>query len=125
MTLSSLKIHLALVLLLAASQAGAATTTPAAEIAAAEQAVAGAERAQPRGEAGATLVRARSQLESSRALLAKRKQRDAMLQAQSAAATADLARSQAQRDAARAEVESKSARNADLRRRLLVNGRNG
>ena len=125
MTLSSLKIHLALALLLAASQAGAVTTTPAAEIAAAEQAVAGAERAQPRGEAGATLARARTQLESSRALLAKRKQRDAMLQAQSAAATADLARSPAQRDAARAEVESKSARNADLRRRLLVNGRNG
>jgi len=58
-------------------------------------------------------------------MLAKRKQRDAIWQAQLATATADLARSQAQRDAARAEVESKSARNADLRRRLLVNRGNG
>ena len=107
-----------MVLLLAAPQAGAVAATPAAEIAAAE-------RAQPRGEAGATLSRARAQLDASRALLAKRKQRDATLQAQSAAATADLARSQARRDGARADVESKSARNADLRRRLLVNGRNG
>jgi len=124
MTLSSLKIHLAL-LLLAGAHAGAATTTPAAEIAAAEQAVAAAQRAQPRGDAGATLALARAQLDTSRALLAKRKQRDATLQAQSAAATADLARSQARQDAARAEVESKAARNADLRRRLLVNGSNG
>ena len=125
MTLSSLKIHLALVLSLVAAQAGAAATEPAGAIAAAEQAVAAAQRAQPRGDAGATLARAVTQLDAARALLAKRKARDALPLAQSAAATADLARSQARLDAARAEVESKAARNADLRRRLLVNGRNG
>ncbi|PZO08385.1 MAG: hypothetical protein DCF27_08885 [Lysobacteraceae bacterium] len=125
MTFSSLKIHLALVLALAGAPAGAATTTPAAGISAAQQAIAAAERAQPRGDAGATLAQAKTQLEASRAMLAKRKQRDAIWQAELAAATADLARSQAQRDTARAEVESKSARNADLRRRLLVNRGNG
>ena len=124
MTFSSVKIHLALLLLLACAQAGAAVE-PAAELAAAEQALAAAERVQPRGEAGATLARARTHLDAARALMAKRKSRDAAPLARIAAATADLARSQARLDAARAEVESKAARNADLRRRLLVNGRNG
>lgn len=124
MTLSSLKIHLALVISLAAAQVWAATT-PAAEIAAAEQAVAAAQRAQPRGDAAGLLARASAQLDSARALMASRKTRDAIVQAQSAAANADLAGAQARRDAARAEVESKSARNADLRRRLLVNRGNG
>ncbi|MBW8368806.1 MAG: hypothetical protein K0M70_13220, partial [Arenimonas sp.] len=102
MTFSSLKIHLAVVLALAGAPAGAATSAPAAAISAAQQAIAAAERAQPRGDAEATLARARAQLETSRAMLAKRKQRDALWQAELAAATADQARSPAQRDAARA-----------------------
>ena len=54
--------------------------------------------------------------------ITRRKRQDALHLAQSAEATADLARARAALDAARADVDSKSARNADLRRRLLVNG---
>lgn len=121
MTFSSLKIHLALLVLLAAP-AVLAASAPAAELAAAEQAVAAAGRAEPRGEAGQLLSRARGQLEAARAATAKRKHRDALLLAESAAANADLARARARRDAARADVDSKAVRNDELRRRLLVNG---
>lgn len=124
MTLSSLKIHLALAFSLAASQVWAAET-PAVEIAAAERAVATARATQPRGDAADLLARAGAQLAEARALMARRKARDAAALAQLAAANADLAGAQARRDAARDEVESKSARNADLRRRLLVNRGNG
>jgi hypothetical protein len=120
MTLSSLKIHLALALLLTVSQAQAADP-PVAEIADAERAIAAAERAEPRGQAGQYLVDARRQLADARALVDRRKHRDALPLAQSAAATADLALEQARLDNAREEVDSKAARNADLRRRLLVN----
>jgi hypothetical protein len=120
MTLSSLKIHLVLALLLAVSQVQAAPP-PDAEMAEAARAIAAAERAQPRGQAGQYLDDARSQLAQARDLAARRKNRDALPLAQSAAATADLALEQARLDNARDEVDSKAARNADLRRRLLVN----
>ena len=47
--------------------------------------------------------------------------RDAKPLAESAAATADLARAEAELAAARDEVDTKATRNDDLRRRLLVN----
>lgn len=120
MTLSSLKIHLVLALLLVAPLARAADA-PVAQIAEAERAIAAAERAQPRGQAGQYLSDARRQLAEARHLVERRKHRDALPLLDSAAATADLAREQARLDNARDEVDSKAARNADLRRRLLVN----
>jgi hypothetical protein len=120
MTLSSLKIHLALVLLLSASSSWAAPP-PEMEMAAAERAVAAAERAGPSGQAAQVLDGARGQLIAAQAAMAKRKHRDALLLAESATASADMALAYARLDAARVEVDSKAARNADLRRRLLVN----
>lgn len=120
MTLSSLKIHLALALLLAASSSRAASP-PDAEVAAAERAVASAERAQPQGQAARLLAEARGQLEAARAAMERRKHRDALQLAESAAAGADLALATARLDAVRIEVDSKAARNADLRRQLLLN----
>ena len=121
MTPSALKIHLALALLLASAQVRAADP-PTAQIAAAERAVAAAERAGPRGQAQQLLDDARRQLAQAKALVADRDYRDALPLAESAAATADLARAQAQLDAAREEVDSKATRNEELRRRLLVLG---
>ena len=120
MTPSALKIHLALALLLAASQVRAADP-PTAQIAEAERAVAAADRAGPRGEAAQLLSDARSQLAQAKALVAERDYRDALPLAESAAATADLARAQAQLANMRDEVDSKATRNDELRRRLLVN----
>lgn len=121
MTPSALKIHLALALLLAAPQLRA-ESAPSAEIAEAERAVAAAERADPRGQAEQTLSDARSQLAQARARVTDRDHREARLLAESAAATADLARAQARLVKAREEVDTKATRNAELRRRLLVNG---
>jgi|SRR5688572_1028760 len=121
MTPSALKIHLALALLLATAQVRAADP-PTAQIAEAERAVAAAERAAPRGQAGQLLDDARAQLAQAKALVADRDYRDALPLAESAAATADLARAQAQLAAARDEVDSKATRNDELRRRLLVHG---
>lgn len=123
MTFSSLKIHHALPLLLLASSSGA-LAQDGTELLAAETAVAAAERAAPRGEAARLLDEARAGLLAAREANSRRKRRDAAELARVAEATADLARATAQRDAAQAEVESKAARNADLRRRLLVNGGN-
>jgi hypothetical protein len=120
MTPSALKIHLALALLLAAPHLQAASA-PRAEIAEAERAIAAAERADPRGQAAQTLSEARASLDRARALVTDRDYRDALTLAEMAAATADLARAEAQLANARVEVDGKAARNADLRRRLLVN----
>ncbi|WP_460456834.1 hypothetical protein [Arenimonas alkanexedens] len=92
------------------------------ELLAAETAVAAALRAEPRGEAARLLEEARAGLQAARDAQSRRKRRDAAEMAQVAEATADLARARAEHDVAQAEVESKSARNADLRRRLLLNG---
>ncbi|KFN50227.1 hypothetical protein P873_07670 [Arenimonas composti TR7-09 = DSM 18010] len=99
-----------------------AADPPRAEIAEAERAIAAAEREQPRGQAGRYLDDARRQLAEANALVERRKHRDALPVAQSAAATAELAAAQARLDNARETVDSRTARNADLRRRLLVQG---
>jgi hypothetical protein len=120
MTPSALKIHLALALLLTAPHLQAASA-PTAEIAEAERAIAAAERAHPRGQAAETLADARARLDRARDFVADRDYRDALPLAESAAATADLARVQARLANLRDEVDDKAARNADLRHRLLVN----
>ena len=120
MTPSASKIYLALALLLATAQVAAADP-PTAEIAAAERAVAAAEREDPRGQAAQTLIDARRLLAAAQALMADRDHTDARKHAEVAAAAADLAWAQARLANLRTEVDSKAARNAELRRRLLVN----
>lgn len=117
MTLSPIKIHLALVVLLAASGYAAADEVDVA-MAAAERAVLAAEAAQPRGEAAQALEQARGQWLAAQET---RRKSDKLRLAEAAAANADLAHARARLDAARQEVDSRAARNADLRRRLLVN----
>ncbi len=124
MTLMPLKIHRALPILLAVSLFGvnnAAADEVDAALAAAERAVVAAEAAQPRGDAAKALEQARGQWS---AALDTRRKSDKLRLAEAAAANADLAHAKARLDAARQAVESAAARNADLRRRLLVNGGN-
>ncbi|KFL37077.1 hypothetical protein [Arenimonas donghaensis] len=115
------KIQSALLVLLLVSLF--ATTSAAADevdaaLAAAERAVLAAQSAQPRGEAAQVLEQARRQwLAAGDA----RRKSDKLRLAEAAAANADLAHAKARLDAARESVESRAARNADLRRRLLVN----
>ncbi len=122
MTSMPLKIHRALPILLAVSLFGvntAAADEVDAALAAAERAVMAAEAAEPRGDAARALEQARGQWS---AALATRRKSDRLRLAEAAAANADLAHAKARLDTARQAVESAAARNADLRRRLLVNG---
>ena len=127
MTLSSAKCHRAtacvlLVALLAlGAPAGAfAADRPDAELAAAAAAVAAAEQAQARGDAGLALDEARSRLAQAQDAAGRRKYKDAARLAAHAEAAAELALAGARLGNARLEVEEKQARNADLRRQLLV-----
>lgn len=121
MTLMPLKIQSALPVLLFVSlfaSTGAAADEVDTALAAAERAVLAAQAAQPRGEAAQALEQARGQwLAAGEA----RRKSDKLRLAEAAAANADLAHAKARLDAAREAVESRAARNADLRRRLLVN----
>jgi hypothetical protein len=119
MTPSRRKIYLAIVLAAACAQAFAATP-PEAEMAAARAAVANAERADTRGTAGLAMQEAQAALAQAQAAFARRKFKDALRLAEQAQAAADLALAQARLGRARAEVDAKAARNADLRRQLLV-----
>lgn len=122
MTLSRENFQRLLLLLglLLATQVVAAMAAPEAEIAAAGSAVAAAERLQPRGQAALDLDRARDRLVQAQALLAKRKYRDALAMAEEAQAAAGLAQARARLALAQQDVDEKTARNADLRRQLLV-----
>ena len=131
MTLSDAKFHrrkagpwlvagLALGVFATACASAFAADPPDAQLAAAGAAVAAAERTQARGDAGAALGQARSLLAQAQDASARRKYRDAARLAEEAQATAELAQAQARLAAARLEVEGKQARNAELRRKLLV-----
>ena len=127
MTLSNAKCHrerarlrLAAVLALGLAGSAFAADPPDAQMAAAGAAVAAAERAQARGDAGVVLADARTRLAQARDAMARRKYRDAARLAEEAQASAELALAQARHAAARIEVEEKQARNAELRRKLLV-----
>ena len=97
-----------------------AATPPDAEMAAAGAAIASAERAQPRGPAADVLANARGRFAQAQDAMARKKYRDALRLAEEARAVADLALAKARLVNARIEVEEKAARNADLRRQLLV-----
>jgi len=119
MTLSNRKIHLTLALL-AVSAVAFAADPPTAEIATADAAIAAAARTNPRGDAAQTLDEARQLQAQAQGLMAKRKYKDALRLSESATATADLAAARARLASARMEIDEKSARNAELRRQLLV-----
>ena len=97
-----------------------AAAPPDAELAAAGAAIAAAERLKPVGGPAQFLERARSHLAQAQQLAAKRKFRDALILAQAAQAEASLAQARARQMQAQQDVDEKTARNADLRRQLLV-----
>ena len=122
MTLSECKFgpFLGILLLGAVSGPVQAANPPDTEVSAAGAALAAAQRAAPRGLAADMLAEARSRYAEAQDAMARRKYKDALRLADEARAGADRALAAAQLDAARAEVESRTARNADLRRQLLV-----
>ena len=120
MTLSTLKIHIVLVFLLVGTTVWAAEP-PVAELSAAQTAIAQAERQTPRGTAAQTLQSAKSLMSEAQAFNDKRKYRDAANSAYRAQVVAELAKAQAELASARLGVDEKAARNADLRRQLLIN----
>jgi hypothetical protein len=119
MTPSLQKIYLALAALLFAG-AVLAAPPPDAEMAAAQLALASAERSHPSGDAAQALDEARLNFAQAQGAMSKKKYRDAKSLADRTAAAADLATALARLASARQDVDSKAARNADLRRRLLV-----
>jgi hypothetical protein len=119
MTPSRRKIYLLLPILLFAG-AIAAAPPPDAEMAAAQSALADAERRQPSGDAAQMLDEARQEFVLAQAAMDKRKFKDAKNLADRTAAAADLATAMARLANMRKQVDDKAARNADLRRRLLV-----
>jgi hypothetical protein len=119
MTRSARFCLLALALVLSAGQVLAATP-PDAEMAAAASAVANAERAEPRGAAAQALETAKLRFAEARASIVRKKYRDALRQAEEARANADLALARAHLAQAQIGLDEKAARNADLRRQLLV-----
>lgn len=98
----------------------AAATPPDSELAAASAAIAAAERQQPSGPALGLLEQARASYDQAAQAMARKKYRDALRLADEARAVADQAAARARLVNARGEVDEKSARNADLRRQLLV-----
>lgn len=119
MTLSKINLLLVATFWLLAGVAIAAPP-PDAEMAAAGAAIANAERAAPRGPAADVLAHAQDRFAQAQDAMARKKYRDALRLAEQARATADLALAKARLVNARIEVEEKAARNADLRRQLLV-----
>ncbi len=119
MALTRRKIYLSLALMAFVVTALAASP-PSAEMAAAEAAIAAAERAQPRGSAEQALVEARDQYARAQAALGRKKYKEAQRFALQATAGADLALARARLATALQEVEEKSTRNAELRRQLLL-----
>lgn len=119
MTLSARNFYLTALMLLACGTAIAATP-PDAEMAAAATAMAAAERLQPRGDAADTLAQSRDRFTRAQQAMARRKYRDAASLADESRASADLALAQARLARARMDLDEKAARNADLRRQLLV-----
>lgn len=97
-----------------------AVAPPDAELAAAAAAVAAAERLKPVGGPAQYLDRARVHLGQAQQMALKRKNREALILAQAAQAEAALAQASARQVQAQQDVDEKTARNADLRRQLLV-----
>lgn len=100
----------------------ASVPPPTAQLTAAERAIAEAQALQARGPAADWLTEARARLDAARAAAQRGRHEEALLAAQQAEAAAAAAAAEARRAQLAEEVDSKAARNADLRRRLLVEG---
>ncbi len=119
MTLSPAKSTLFAVFLLLPCTAFAAPP-PDLQMASAASAIASAQHQQPRGAAADLLAQAQARYVQAQAAFADREYRDAASLADEAHAAADLAAAKARLANAQMAVDEKSARNADLRRQLLV-----
>jgi hypothetical protein len=97
-----------------------AAPPPDAEMGAARAALAAAERLDPRGAAEVPMQEARVAFTQAQSAYERHRWKDALLYAEQAQASADLARARARLGRARAEVDARAARNAELRRQLLV-----
>ena len=117
MTLSERILSIVLLLGLLVSPAFAADPPDAAMIAA-SQAIATAERSEPQGPAADLLMQARSRYGQASDLLQRRKYKDALKLADQARALAVQSTARSRLYQARAEVEDKTNRNAELRRQL-------
>lgn len=93
---------------------------PDLQMASAASAITIAQHQQPRGPAAELLAQAQARFVQAQAAFADRKFRDAASLADEAHAAADLAAARARLANAQMAVDEKAARNADLRRQLLV-----
>ncbi|MFN7521071.1 MAG: hypothetical protein ACK5Q0_11020 [Lysobacteraceae bacterium] len=100
----------------------ASVPPPTAQLAAADRGIREAETFSPRGPAADARAEARRRLAAARDAADRGRNEDALAAAQQAAAAAAAAAAEARRAGLAEEVDSKAARNADLRRRLLVEG---
>ena len=119
MTLSE-RILSAVLLLALAHPSAYAADPPEAAMAAASQAIAAASRVEPQGPAAELLAQARERHAQAADAIGRRKHKDALRLAEQARALAVRADAQSRLFRARAEVEDKTNRNADLRRQLQM-----
>jgi hypothetical protein len=97
-----------------------AADPPDAAMLAASQAISAAERSEPQGPAADLLAQARSLYGQAGDAVSRRKYKDGQHLAEQARAVAAMAEARSRLIHARAEVDQKQARNADLRRQLQM-----
>ena len=97
-----------------------AADPPDAAMVSAGQAIAAAERRQPAGPAADLLAQAQARFSQANEAIGRRKYKDALRLAEQARALAVQADARARFIQARAEVEDKTLRNANLRRQLQM-----
>lgn len=102
-----------------------AAEPPEAQMASASLAISAAAQLQPQGPAADLLAQARQRYGLASDAMGRRKYKDAIRLADESRAIADQAAARARLINARAEVEEKRARNADLRRQLQMQPENG
>jgi hypothetical protein len=100
----------------------ASVPPPTAQLDAADRAVRSADALSPRGPAQQALSEARTRLNAARDAANRGRNEEALSLAQQADAAAQYAAAEARRAMLEAEVDSKGARNAELRRRVLIQG---
>ena len=100
--------------------AARAAEPPDAQMTSASQAISAAARLEPQGPAADLLAQARQRYGLASEAFGRKKYKDAIRHADEARAIADQSAARARLTNARAEVEEKQARNADLRRQLQM-----
>jgi len=100
----------------------ASVPPPTAQLSGVAEAIRSADARDPRGPARLALDEARQRQSLALDAADRGRNAEAMAAALEARAAADYAAAEARRAALEEEIESKAARNADLRRRLLVQG---